>query len=80
MVILHVLNVFIAVLSIMVLITLVRFPSVRKDAEYVKMEMERATYFEEYEHWRRELKKLYLRQIPLVGNLLCKCVNGNKKK
>lgn len=39
----------------------------REERDYIKMEMERSFEEEEYRYWRRELKYLYLRSIPLIG-------------
>ena len=39
----------------------------KEERAYIKMEMERSYEEEEYRYWRRELKYLYLRSIPLVG-------------
>lgn len=39
----------------------------KEDRDYIKMEMERSFDEEEYRYWRRELKYLYLRSIPLIG-------------
>ena len=41
----------------------------KKQRDYIKMEMKRSLEEPEYRYWRRELKKLYLRAIPLVGKL-----------
>lgn len=39
----------------------------KEERDYIKMEMARSYEEEEYRYWRRELKYLYLRSIPLVG-------------
>ena len=39
----------------------------KEERDYIKMEMERSYEEEEYRYWRRELKYLYLRSIPLIG-------------
>ena len=39
----------------------------KEERAYIKMEMARSYEEEEYRYWRRELKYLYLRSIPLVG-------------
>ena len=41
----------------------------KKQRDYIKMEMKRSLEEREYRYWRRELKKLYLQAIPLVGKL-----------
>ena len=33
---------------------------------YLKMEMHRARSENEYHHWQKELRKLYLKSIPVV--------------
>ena len=38
-----------------------------EERDYIKMEMARSYEEEEYRYWRRELKYLYLRSIPLIG-------------
>ena len=38
-----------------------------EERDYIKMEMQRSYEEEEYRYWRRELKYLYLRSIPIVG-------------
>ena len=37
---------------------------------YIKAEMRRAYNESEYRYWKRELKKLYISQIPIVGNMI----------
>lgn len=39
----------------------------KEERDYIKMEMERSYEEEEYRYWRRELKCLYLRSIPIIG-------------
>ena len=39
----------------------------KKQRDYIKMEMKRSLEEQEYRYWRRELKKLYLQAIPLIG-------------
>jgi len=39
----------------------------KEERDYIKMEMDRSYEEEEYLYWRRELKYLYLRSIPLLG-------------
>lgn len=39
----------------------------KEERDYIKMEMERSYEEDEYRYWRRELKYLYLRSIPLIG-------------
>lgn len=38
-----------------------------EERDYIKMEMQRSYEEDEYRYWRRELKYLYLRSIPLIG-------------
>ena len=38
-----------------------------KDREYVKMEMRRSYSEDEYRFWKRELRRVYLRHIPIIG-------------
>ena len=44
----------------------------RDQADYFKMEIERAFEKEEREHWERELAKLYLYRIPFLGKWIYK--------
>ena len=39
----------------------------KDERDYIKMEMARSYEEDEYRYWRRELKHLYLRSIPLIG-------------
>ena len=39
----------------------------KKERDYIKMEMERSYKQDEYRHWQRKLKRLYLRSIPFIG-------------
>ena len=39
---------------------------------YIKAEMHRAYTESEYRYWKRELKKLYISQIPILGNYIVK--------
>ena len=43
------------------------FNPFKEERDYIKMEMERSYEEDEYRYWRRELKYLYLRSIPLIG-------------
>lgn len=38
-----------------------------KEREYLKMEMRRSYNEYEYRYWKRELRRLYLRHIPIIG-------------
>lgn len=61
-----------ALVIYMLLATAIRILLVKDDANYIKMEIGRATYYEEYRFWKRELKRLYLSRVPFIGNILCK--------
>ncbi len=37
---------------------------------YIMEEIHRAHNEKEYRHWKRQLKKLYLAQIPFVGDMI----------
>ena len=39
----------------------------KEERDYIKMEMQLSYEEDEYRYWRRELKYLYLRSIPLIG-------------
>lgn len=39
---------------------------------YIKAEIRRAYNESEYRYWKRELKKLYISQIPILGNCIVK--------
>lgn len=39
----------------------------RREKKYILMEMERAEDAQEYAYWKNELKKLYVKLIPIVG-------------
>lgn len=43
------------------------FPRFKEERDYIKMEIERSYNEKEYRFWRRKLKYLYLRSIPLIG-------------
>lgn len=68
----YVITFLIAFVLYMMLATAIRILLVRNDANYIKMEIGRATYYAEYRFWKRELKRLYLSQVPFIGNALCK--------
>ena len=38
-----------------------------KEREYVKMEMRRSYSEDEYRFWKRELRRVYIRHIPIIG-------------
>ncbi len=42
------------------------------DRNYIKMEMQRSYDEGEYRYWKRELKRLYISHIPIIGRLLLK--------
>lgn len=39
----------------------------KEQRDYIKMEMERSYEEEEYLYWKRELRRVYLSSIPLIG-------------
>ena len=39
----------------------------KEERDYIKMEMQRSYEEDEYRYWKKELKHLYLRSIPLIG-------------
>lgn len=42
---------------------------------YIIMEMSRSDG-DEYKFWKRELKLLYISQIPIIGHIICKKLNN----
>lgn len=38
-----------------------------QERHYIKMEMARSNDEREYNHWKKELKRLYLAHIPIIG-------------
>ena len=43
-----------------------------EDRRYIRSEMKNSYNKDEYRYWKRELKKLYILQIPLLGNFIVK--------
>ncbi len=43
-----------------------------KERNYIRMEMLRSCDHREYQYWKRELKRLYIAHIPILGNLILK--------
>ncbi len=43
-----------------------------ENRRYIKAEMHRAYNESEYRYWKRELKKLYISQIPIFGKIIVK--------
>ena len=39
----------------------------KEERNYIKMEMERSYEEEEYLYWKRELRRLYISHIPIIG-------------
>ena len=58
--------VVIAAFIILAIFVNVIYPII-EDREYIKMEMKQSYSKEEYRYWKRELRYLYLRSIPLIG-------------
>lgn len=54
-----------AVIFIVVLVCSVI--SFKNERDYIKMEIERSTNKQELSYWNKELKKFYLRKIPIFG-------------
>ena len=54
----------------------------KEERDYIKMEMQRSYEEDEYRYWRRELKYLYLRSIPLIGRFFRQliCNTGQRLK
>lgn len=44
--------------------------SFKTERDYIKMELERSTKEKERKFWQEELKRFYLRKIPIIGELL----------
>ena len=63
----------VAVLAVIALCTRIIAPFSQRRA-YIKTEMCRAYDKREYRYWKKELKKLYLEQIPFIGKLLAERV------
>ncbi len=42
----------------------------KEERDYIKMEMERSFEKEEYLHWKRKLKMLYISKIPIVRSIV----------
>ncbi len=61
-IILVILLFFIAMASVVYIIV----PLIRA-RRFIKMEMGRSFNESEYRYWKRELKRLYLRHIPIIG-------------
>ena len=38
-----------------------------RDRNYIKMEIDRADNEKDYKFWKKQLKRLYLKHIPIVG-------------
>ena len=58
--------VVIAAFIILAIFVNVIYPII-EEREYIKMEMKQSYSKEEYRYWKRELRYLYLRSIPLIG-------------
>lgn len=41
-----------------------------EDKAYIKMEIQRAFDESEYRYWKREMKKLYISYIPILGKII----------
>lgn len=44
--------------------------SFKTEREYIKMEIERSTKAAERKYWQEELRRFYIRKIPIIGELL----------
>ena len=42
----------------------------KEERDYIKMEMARSFEEEEYLYWKRKLKMLYIRKIPIVRSIV----------
>ncbi len=58
--------VVIAAFIILAIFVNVIYPII-EEREYIKMEMKQSYSKEEYRYWKRELRYLYLRSIPIIG-------------
>ena len=52
---------------IFIIIMICSFISFKNERDYIKMEIERSTKKEELKFWKEELKRFYLRKIPIFG-------------
>ncbi|MBE7019842.1 MAG: hypothetical protein E7411_00205 [Ruminococcaceae bacterium] len=43
-----------------------------RERRYIKTEMRRSRSEGEYLYWKNELKKIYLRRIPIIGRFIIK--------
>lgn len=58
--------IFIIIFILLALYLNVITPFIRERA-YIKMEIKSSGTEEEYYYWKRELKRMYLRKIPIFG-------------
>ncbi len=45
-----------------------------KEASFIKREMDRSISDAEYKLWKRKLKRLYVRKIPIIGRFLARLI------
>ena len=62
--------IFLLLISAIILYFKVIYPFL-DERKYIKMELNRSSG-EEYLYWKKQLKKLYLTQIPLIGYFIKK--------
>lgn len=78
MIVINIIALFMIFLLLLVFYLKKIIPFMRKK-DYIKMEMERSQG-SEYRHWERKLKRHYLRQIPIFGNMIIKKYYKSHKK
>ncbi len=61
---------FVIAIIILVVILVNMFMSFKSERDYIKMEIERSTKKEELLYWKEELRRFYIRKIPIIGDLL----------
>lgn len=63
--------VFLIILAFVLIIVLYLYVEIlvpfNERRKYIKLEINRSCSEQEYNHWKKEMKKLYRKYIPLIG-------------
>lgn len=65
-----VLGIIILIFIIAILVQAFIIVPFREERSYIKMEMKRSTDRNIYLFWKRQLKRLYLKSIPIIGRFI----------
>lgn len=70
---------FVLILALLFAVLIAFFRIIKplsEDRAYIKAEIRRALDVSEYRYWKKEMKKLYISYIPLIGKAIARHIDN----